>query len=238
MKKGISKFLSIVLSAAMVSPVLGMNSTKALNPKLGLCQENSMEYTKKDNEEFFTRLIESGSRINSLSPEDRTERLRYSLTSDLGFCTPGIIAFIVSNLDNFFKIHSHQDLKSLKKRIVEIMAANKECLNVEDPFLAFFYCLAHALKNITVPGIDKEDLERFGDAIESIILITKTLSEQSENISQKDKEFCHEVIIDTITKMSSGLTASDVAHIFSISREISENHKLLYVSTLPRCSIM
>lgn len=247
MKKGMSKVLSIVLSAAMVSPVLGMNPAKAMNPNLGPCQENSMEYAKNEIEEFFAGLIKSDPRIDSLSSEDRIERLRYSLTSDLGFCTPGIIAFIVSNLDNFFKIHSHQDLKSLKKRIVEIMAANKECLNVEDLYLSFLYCLAHALKNITVLGIDKEDLERFGDAIENIASIIKTLSEQRESKDESkriSKDLYCNAIIDIINKMSSGLTKDDIKNISSISRNISEKQESSKQKSsqspksFSRCSIM
>ena len=253
MKKGISKFLSIVLSTAMVSPMVGMNSTKALNPPVdvnspryesaitewcGICRD----YMDDEAQKFFEN--EVGSELkSSCSSEERIRNLKQSLAHGYIPDFYRVRKEVITSVSKFLEKRSGKNLQyySFNCVIVRSMMKYMKAQGIRRANLEFLNCFGYALKNTTLLDVDKEELTNLGDAIESVNLIIKTLGKYWDVIEDTDKEICHDAIANIIIKMSSGLTKDDVEHISSISNYISKDRKLPLSYRHPilfGCSIM
>lgn len=152
MKKDMFKFLSIVLSAAMLSPMLSINSAEALNPSEGAADSTST--------------TDSTSKISFLDEAKWTKGEASEIYSEFcGYCTPvssilddgklstkKCIEAAIFKLNNFLKEHSCSTLQELNSEIIDRIVDFRVRTGVRDLKLRFFDSLMDVLIEITYEG--------------------------------------------------------------------------------------
>ena len=124
MKKGISKFLSIVLSAAMVSPMVGMNPANAMVSSEDAAGSTST--TKPASEVIrLERVIWSEEESLKIFNEFCGYACNLLIMDANGkFIIENCISVAISKLNNFLKENSCPTLQDLRSEIIDKMVAH------------------------------------------------------------------------------------------------------------------
>ena len=195
MKKGMSKFLSIVLSAAMVSPMVGMNPANAM-----VSSEDSADSTSATEP---ASAAEPASEVDDLgevkwTKEESLEMLHeffgydcdQSITDANGkLIIENCIAVTISKLNNFLKEYWCPTLQDLDSKIIDKIVTFRARTCVCDPKLRFFDSLMDALLEIAYKNFEdiSDPLRGFCCYMKSVVcLINATLIRSSIDVNIKD----------------------------------------------------
>lgn len=211
MKKSMSKFLSIVLSAATVLPMVGMNPAKAMDPP-----ESAVESTEYQGLiEFLKDCSCTGISIGGISYD--------GINVNVG----EFVAKNIYNLNNFLMEYSGQGLQDLCPNINSDMAIRAmDGVHIADQRLRYLYILNEHLLRIPTtffknPEFVYRQLFGFRYLIRYMVLIVKNLLQESDLPTDYRKRSV-EAINLTIEKIGSQpVNGFDVRYLQDINDEVS-----------------
>ncbi len=225
MKKGISKFLSIVLSAAMVSSMIGMNSVSAVV----LTEQEVLEG-------FSTICSYRCNPLNSVSKD--------GIHVDIEL----FIAKIIDKLNNFLYECSGQTLQTPNFPFIKCTIKHRGGVDMNDLRLYYLNILAGGLSNVSrdiFSNNNKYELSkhtiqlfsRFEVVIQNMAYLVDNLS-QRDDIPEGDRIKFVQLIDSIIEKMTpSSIEELNIRYIQDIAFGTDLSQRYIPGSLFPRSSL-